>query len=37
MENTILGIHHITAIAGDTKRNFDFTAKHLDYDLLRKP
>ena len=24
MENNILGIHHITAIAGNAKRNFDF-------------
>ena len=24
MENRINGIHHITAIAGDAKRNYDF-------------
>ena len=27
MENKILGLHHITAIAGDAKRNFDFYSK----------
>lgn len=36
MENTILGIHHITAIAGDAKRNFNFYAKVLGLRFIKK-
>lgn len=36
MENTILGIHHITAIAGDAKRNFDFYSKVLGLLFIKK-
>jgi len=36
MENTILGLHHITAIAGDAKRNFDFYTKVLGLRLVKK-
>jgi glyoxalase family protein len=36
MENTILGIHHITAIAGDAKRNFDFYSKILGLRFIKK-
>lgn len=36
MENTILGIHHITAIAGDAKRNFDFYTKVLGLRFIKK-
>lgn len=36
MENTILGIHHITAIAGDAKRNFDFYSKVLGLRFIKK-
>lgn len=36
MEETILGIHHITAIAGDAKRNFDFYTKVLGLRFIKK-
>jgi glyoxalase family protein len=36
MENKILGIHHITAIAGDAKRNFDFYTKVLGLRFIKK-
>ncbi|MGK6352661.1 ring-cleaving dioxygenase [Parapedobacter sp. DT-150] len=36
MENKILGIHHITAIAGDAKRNYDFYTRVLGLRLVKK-
>jgi glyoxalase family protein len=36
MENSILGLHHITAIAGSAKRNLDFYTKVLGLRLLKK-
>ncbi|GEC77820.1 ring-cleaving dioxygenase [Flavobacterium aquatile] len=36
MENTILGIHHITAIAGDAQRNFNFYSKILGLRFIKK-
>jgi glyoxalase family protein len=36
MENTIKGIHHITAIAGDAKRNYDFYTRILGLRLVKK-
>ncbi|WP_343694821.1 ring-cleaving dioxygenase [Flavobacterium sp.] len=36
MENRILGLHHITAIAGDAKRNFDFYSKILGLRFIKK-
>jgi len=36
MENKILGIHHITAIAGDAKRNYDFYTKVLGLRFIKK-
>lgn len=36
MENRILGLHHITAIAGDAKRNFDFYSKVLGLRFIKK-
>jgi glyoxalase family protein len=36
MENTILGIHHITAIAGDAKRNFDFYTKVIGLRFIKR-
>lgn len=36
MENTILGLHHITAIAGEAQRNFDFYTKVLGLRLVKK-
>ncbi len=36
MENKILGIHHITAIAGNAKRNFDFYTKVLGLRFIKK-
>jgi glyoxalase family protein len=36
MENKILGIHHITAIAGNAKRNFDFYAKVMGLRFIKK-
>jgi len=36
MKNTINGIHHITAIAGDAKRNFDFYTRVLGLRMVKK-
>ncbi len=36
MENKILGFHHITAIAGNAKRNFDFYTKVLGLRMVKK-
>jgi glyoxalase family protein len=36
MENRILGLHHITAIAGDAQRNYDFYTKALGVRLVKK-
>lgn len=36
MENNILGIHHITAIAGVAQRNYDFYAKMLGLRFVKK-
>ena len=36
MENTINGIHHITAIAGNAKRNYDFYTKVLGQRIVKK-
>lgn len=36
MEDRILGLHHITAIAGDAQRNFDFYTKVLGLRLVKK-
>jgi len=36
MKNTINGIHHITAIAGNAKRNFDFYNKVLGLRMVKK-
>jgi glyoxalase family protein len=36
MENKILGIHHITAIAGDANRNFNFYSKVLGLRFIKK-
>lgn len=36
MENTIKGIHHITAIAGSAKRNYNFYANVLGQRLVKK-
>jgi glyoxalase family protein len=36
MENRILGIHHITAIAGNAKRNHDFYTNVLGLRLVKK-
>ncbi|MDR6966070.1 glyoxalase family protein [Flavobacterium arsenatis] len=36
MENTLLGLHHITAIAGDAKRNFDFYSNVLGLRFIKK-
>src|SRR5687768_11381174 len=36
MENRILGLHHITAIAGNAQRNFDFYTKVLGLRLVKK-
>src|SRR5690554_1009740 len=32
----ILGLHHITAIAGDAQRNYDFYTKTLGFRLVKK-
>ena len=34
--NNILGLHHITAIAGDAQRNYDFYTKTLGFRLVKK-
>ncbi len=36
MNNKILGLHHITAIAGDPQRNYDFYTKVLGLRLVKK-
>ena len=36
MEDKTLGIHHITAIAGEAKRNFDFYTRVLGLRLVKK-
>ncbi len=36
MENNILDLHHITAIAGDAKRNFDFYSKIMGLRFIKK-
>ena len=36
MENRILGIHHITAIAGPAQRNYDFYTKVLGLRFVKK-
>lgn len=36
MENKILGLHHITAIAGDAQRNYDFYTKTLGLRMIKK-
>lgn len=36
MENRILGLHHITAIAGNAKKNFEFYTKVLGLRLVKK-
>ncbi|MGC3943097.1 MAG: ring-cleaving dioxygenase [Chryseolinea sp.] len=36
MKNSILGLHHVTAIAGNAKRNFDFYTHVLGLRLVKK-
>jgi glyoxalase family protein len=36
MDNKILGLHHITAIAGEAQRNYDFYTKVLGVRLVKK-
>lgn len=36
MENRILGLHHITAIAGNAKRNYEFYTKILGLRFIKK-
>ena len=36
MENRILGLHHVTAIAGNAKRNFEFYTKVLGLRMVKK-
>jgi len=36
MENRILGLHHITAIAGNAQRNYDFYTKVLGLRMVKK-
>lgn len=36
MENKILGLHHITAIAGNAKRNFEFYTRVMGLRLVKK-
>jgi glyoxalase family protein len=36
MKNKILGLHHITAIAGEAQRNYDFYTKVLGLRLVKK-
>ncbi len=36
MDNRILGLHHITAIAGNAQRNYDFYTKVLGQRLVKK-
>ena len=34
MEKKIIGLHHITAIAGDAQRNYNFYTKVLGLSLI---
>ncbi len=36
MEERILGLHHITAIAGNAQRNYNFYTKTLGLRLVKK-
>lgn len=36
MDNKILGLHHITAIAGDAQHNYDFYTKTLGLRMIKK-
>src|SRR5579871_4430294 len=36
MKNIIAGIHHITAIAGDAQRNYDFYTKVLGLRMVKR-
>lgn len=36
MENRILGLHHVTAIANDAKRNYDFYTRVLGLRMVKK-
>lgn len=36
MKSDILGLHHITAIAGDAQRNYDFYTETLGFRLVKK-
>lgn len=36
MNNNILGLHHITAIAGNAQQNFDFYTKILGLRLVKR-
>ncbi|MEA5403778.1 ring-cleaving dioxygenase [Arcicella sp. DC2W] len=36
MENRINGLHHITAIAGDAKKNFDFYTRVMGLKMIKK-
>ena len=36
MEHRILGLHHVTAIAGDARRNYDFYTRVLGQRLVKK-
>ena len=36
MSDQILGLHHVTAIASDAQRNYDFYAKVLGLRFLKK-
>ena len=36
MKNRILGLHHITAIAGEAQRNYDFYTRVLGLRLVKK-
>ncbi|MBX2942391.1 MAG: ring-cleaving dioxygenase [Cyclobacteriaceae bacterium] len=36
MMNKILGLHHITAIAGDAQRNYDFYTKTLGFRMVKR-
>src|ERR1700712_2303142 len=36
MDNKVLGLHHITAIAGNAKQNFEFYTKVLGLRMVKK-
>jgi glyoxalase family protein len=36
IDNTVLGLHHVTAIAGNAKRNYDFYTQVLGQRLVKK-